>query len=138
MGSGWIEEMRKSMPRHKMQFAHVLLVRLRFAHTRHPHLAKLRRGRDGCGGQRLDVLQQLVGDVLGQFVDPLKVVGQPVRFRVQMQEYADTSVAEAITILGRAFGSPVVHIQRTELADAGQTVKVTGHPVVGGVIGQEL
>lgn len=88
-----VEKVRESVPRNKLNLAHILLVLWRLSHTRHPHLAQPGRV------LRLDVLSQLLGHLLRQLVDLFKVVGQPVRLWVQVKEDTRAARPEPITVL---------------------------------------
>lgn len=126
-----IEEVRESVPRHKVELSHVLLILRRLAHARHPHLSQFARV------LTLDVAPQLRGHLLRQLVHILEVVGQPIGLRVKVEEHAHAAIGQTVTGLFRACSRPVLQVYHAELAGTGDVIEVARNSV-GGVIGKEF
>lgn len=126
-----IEETGEAMPGNKMYLPHVLLVLLRLSYAGQPDLSQLARM------LRCDVTAQFHRHLLRQLVDLLKVVGQPVGFRVQIEEHARGVVLETETIAGRTCTCPLFHVDHAELAWPGRFIEIACYSVAG-VIRVEL
>lgn len=127
-----IEKVGESMPGQEVNPAHVLLVLRCLSHARHPHLSQLGRV------LRLDVLLQVLGHLLGQLRGLLKVVGQPVRLWIEVQENAGGLRLVAVAVVRGAGGGEGLHVDHAELARPRQVVEVTGHAAVRRVVRVEL